>query len=75
MNEIDWKKVEEFIKERKPLEVNAGLLQDWFYTAAIVYKDGEWLDKEKAYTTSYWATPGFKAEMQNGDVIEVAARK
>lgn len=73
MNTLDWKKVESFIAERQPREVSAGLLEDWFWTAATVYEGGEWKDRDRAYVTSYWATPGFKAEMPNGDVIEVVA--
>lgn len=75
MKTIDWKKVEEFVEERKPLEVSAGLLDDWFWTAATVYENGEWKEKDRAYVTSTWATPGFKAEMPNGDTIEVVASK
>ena len=73
MNTLDWKKLEQFIEERKPVSVDAGILNDWFWTAATVYENGEWKDKDLAYVTSSWATPGFKAEMENGDVIEVVA--
>jgi len=73
MNTLDWKKLEQFVSERKPKEVSAGILNDWFWTAATVYEDGEWKDRDRAYVTSSWATPGFKAEMENGDVIEVVA--
>mgnify|MGYP003331325597 CR=1 FL=1 len=73
MKTLDWKKVEAFIAERKPSEVSAGLLEDWYWTAATVYEDGTWKDKGRAYVTSYWATPGFKATMPNGDVVEVVA--
>ena len=75
MNTLDWAKVEQFIEERKPVSVDAGILNDWFWTAARVYENGEWLDRDRAYVTSFWATPGFKAEMPNGDVIEVIASK
>ena len=73
MNTLDWKKLEKFIEERKPVSVDAGILNDWFWTAATVYENGEWKDKDRACVTSSWATPGFKAEMENGDVIEVVA--
>lgn len=74
MNRINWAEVEAFIAERKPVEVDAGILNDWFWTAATVWtkKDG-WLDKGAAFTHSTWALPGFKATMKNGDVIERAA--
>jgi hypothetical protein len=74
-NTLDWEVLEQFIKDRNPVEVSAGLLNDWFWTAATVYEDGEWKDKDEAYVTSYWAMPGFKATMRNGDVIEVVASK
>jgi len=74
MNTLDWKKLEQFIKRRKPAEVSAGILNDWFWTAATVWENGRWSkDKDRAYVSSSWATPGFKATMKNGDVIEVAA--
>lgn len=73
METLDWKKLEAFIEERKPVEVSAGILNDWFWTAATVYENGEWKDRDRAYVTSSWAQPGFKATMENGDVIEVAA--
>jgi hypothetical protein len=73
MNTLDWKKLEKFIEERKPVSVDAGILNDWFWTADTVYENGEWKDRDRAYVTSSWATPGFKAEMENGDVIEVVA--
>lgn len=73
MNTLDWKKLEQFIEERKPVEVSAGILNDWFWTAATVWENGEWKDRDAAYVTSSWADPGFKATMANGDVIEVHA--
>lgn len=73
MQTLDWKKLERFIEERKPVEVSAGILNDWFWTAATVYEKGEWQDRSRAYVTSSWACPGFKATMENGDVIEVDA--
>jgi len=73
MNILDWKKLEKFIKERKPVSVDAGILNDWFWTAATVYENGEWKDKGNAYVASSWGTPGFKAKMGNGEVIEVVA--
>ena len=74
MNTLDWKKLDEFIKKRKPVEVSAGILNDWFWTAATVWENGRYRkDKNRAYVSSFWAIPGFKATMKNGDVIEVAA--
>ncbi len=75
MKTLDWKKLEDFIAERKPVEVSAGLLEDWYFTAASVWEKGEWKDRDRAYVSSFWATPGFKAEMENGDIVEVAASR
>lgn len=72
-NILDWEKLETFVAERKPIEVSAGILNDWFWTAATIYKDGQYIENHGAYTHSCWATPGFKAEMENGDTIEVVA--
>lgn len=73
MNVLDLKALKRFIKERKPVEVSAGILNDWFWTGATVFKNGKWVKDNHAYTSSNWATPGFKASMKNGDVIEVVA--
>jgi hypothetical protein len=70
---LDWGHIKKFVAERNPVEVSAGLLDDWFWTASTVYKDGKWIDDHGAYDHSYWATPGFKATMSNGDVIERVA--
>ena len=67
---IDWEAVKAFIKERQPVEVSAGLLEDWYWTGATVYENRGWKEDNGAYIHSYWATPGVKAEMPNGDVIE-----
>ncbi len=72
---LNWSKLEQFIKDRNPVSVSAGLLQDWVMTAATVYENGEWLDKGAAYVSSFWATPAFKAKMKNGDIIEVIASR
>lgn len=73
MNVLDWDKLRAFVEERKPVEVSAGILDDWFWTAATVYENGEYKENHGAYTHSNWASPGFKALMSNGDTIEVAA--
>ena len=74
MNTLDWSALRKFIKDRKPVEVSAGILNDWFFTAATVWGNGKWSkDKHRAFVRSSWATPGFRATMANGDVIEVAA--
>lgn len=75
MQTLDWERLERFIAERKPVEVSAGILNDWYWTAATVYENGAWTGRDRAYVTSYWAQPGFKATMGNGDVIEVAASR
>lgn len=75
MRIIDWKAVKKFIAERKPIEVSAGILNDWFWTAATVYESGKWIRNHGAFVQSDWACPGFKATMENGDVLEVAANK
>lgn len=75
INEFDWDALKKFISERKPVSVYAGLLDDWFFTADTVYRNGIMLEDHGAYLHSYWATPGFKALMENGDVIEVVASK
>jgi len=71
MNTFDWDKCRAWVAERQPLCVAAGLTEDWFWTAADIYRDGQWIEDHGAYLMSHWATPSFKAEMPNGDTIEV----
>lgn len=75
MKTLDWEKLEEFVRDRDPVEVDAGIIDDWFWTAATVYRNGEWLDRDEAWVLTAWGDPGFKAEMKNGDIIEVYASK
>lgn len=75
MQTLDWAKLKAFVAKRKPVEVSAGILNDWFWTAATVYENGKWVKNHNAYFSSSWATPGFKATMKNGDVVEVAAHR
>jgi len=72
---LDWDALRKFVKERKPVEVSAGILTDWFWTGATVYENGKFKRNHKAYTTTSWASPGFKATMENGDIIEVYAER
>lgn len=72
---LDWDVLRKFVAERQPVEVSAGCLQDWYWTAATVYKDGSFIEDHNAYYVSSWGAPGFKAEMPNGDVIEVHAAR
>lgn len=74
-NTIDWKKLRAWVAERKPVRVQAGLVCDWFWTAATVFENGKWVRDHRAYTMSYWATAGFEAEMANGDVVKVPCNK
>lgn len=75
LNIFDWDKLNKFIEDRKPVDVDAGILGDWFWTAATIYEDGKLIDDHNAFTRSCWATPGFKATIKNGDVIEVECFK
>jgi hypothetical protein len=75
INIFDWDKLYKFIAERKPIDVDAGILCDWCNTADTIYEDGEFIYNNDAITHSFWATPGFKATMENEDVIEVECSK
>lgn len=72
---FDWDKAAEIIKEKQPDMAEAGLAEDWWWTAGPIYRDGKPIDaeEEEVYTwlTSYWATPVIRL---NGDeVIECSA--
>lgn len=75
MRVLDWDVLKDFVENRHPVEVSAGILNDWYWTADTVYENGSFRADHGAFVESYWATPGFKAKMPNGDVIEVVAYK
>jgi len=75
VNTLDLEKLNEFVTDRQPVEVSAGVLDDWFWTAATVYENGEYMQDHRAHTYSSWGTPGFKATMPNGDIVEVVCTK
>jgi len=68
---FDFDKCRAWVAERKPVHVDAGMLQDWWWTSATIYDNGEFVVDHRAWLHSGWATPVFKATLDNGDVIEV----
>jgi hypothetical protein len=59
MKVFDWDKCARLIKEHDPTTASAGLIEDWFWTGGIIYRDGKIVDEDDMYTylASTWATP------------------
>jgi hypothetical protein len=70
LNVLDGSKLKKFIADNKPISIDAGVLCDWDRTADTIYEDGEFIYNNDAITDSHRDTIGFKATMENGDVIE-----
>ena len=54
---FDWDKAARLIKEKKPKCADAGLQEDWYWTADEIYRDGEIVEDGNPYLASTWATP------------------
>lgn len=64
---FDWDKAAQIIKERKPESADAGLMEDWFWTADCIYENGKPLTEgSSAWLASFWATPVLKI---NSEII------
>ena len=58
MNVFDWDKLHEFVAERQPVEVSAGILDDWYWTRDTVYAHGSFIEDHGAFTHSDWGDTG-----------------
>lgn len=54
---FDWDKAAALIKEHGCTEADAGLMEDWFWTATTILEDGKPERNEFGYLASTWATP------------------
>lgn len=54
---FDWHKAARILKERAPMEADAGLKDDMFWTAGTIWRDGKPFLEGYAYLKSIWATP------------------
>ncbi len=71
---LDWNKVASLILEYKPVRVEAGLLQDWSMTAAVIYDRGSYVIEEAPagpYLSSFWALPGVRLNLADGTYLEL----
>lgn len=59
---FDWEKAAMLIKKHNAKDVDAGLEEDWFWTAAPILENGEMLEDCGAYLASTWATPVIKID-------------
>lgn len=54
---FDWHKAAQLIKESGYKDADAGLSEDWFWTGAAIFRNGEVIKEHNAYLSSTWATP------------------
>lgn len=55
---FDWIKAAKIIKEKKAMNAEAGLIEDWFWTGGSILNDGAFvLENDNVYLSSLWATP------------------
>lgn len=55
---FDWIKAAKIIKEKKAMNAQAGLIEDWFWTGGSILHDGAYvLENDNLYLSSLWATP------------------
>ena len=71
---LDWDAIRAFVEARDPVWVEVGLLDDW-NVSFEAYRDGVWTIPEKPFVGSFRSRSGLKAELPNGDVVEVAAMR
>lgn len=59
---FDWCKAARILKERRPEDAVAGLLEDWSATAGTIWEGGAPVTKSYAYLSSLWAVPALKID-------------
>lgn len=67
--QFDWAKAARLIEERKPEgAVDAGLAEDWYWTAATIWENGKPVipDMFAAHLSSTWATPTIRFPTAEG---------
>ena len=65
INLFDWEKAIELLEKFKPERAEAGLHQDYHYTAGTIVEKGKILKEHGAYLGSYWATPILRIYLTN----------
>lgn len=57
---FDWDKAASLIKQCGCTEAEAGLMEDWFWTAVDILEDGKPECSDYGWLESRWATPVLK---------------
>lgn len=63
---FDWNKAVEFLKTNHIKNADAGLIEDWSPTAAMILECGDCVCDSGAFLHSIWATPGMLVEYLDG---------
>ena len=66
---FNWIKAANIIKENPEKTWYAGLLEDWYWTSDIIWKNGHTTDCDELYPYSIWATP-ILMSTDNSEFIE-----
>lgn len=72
MKIFDWDKAARRIKEEKPDYVMAGLIEDWEYTADVIYEKGKIKKDNYCFLGSTWATPTLEMDGTPEDCFVMA---
>lgn len=70
MRYFDWNKAKEICEQYKGHEVDAGMDEDWFWTASTIY-DGDKRVKGDPWLGSYWATPVCRVNLNDGSWVTI----
>lgn len=77
MKTFDWHKAADILRERQPQEADAGLEEDWNWTAGCIWEGGKPRKKDKnrplggPYVVSSWATPVLRIHGENGEHVTI----
>lgn len=70
MRYFDWDKAKEICDQHNGCVIDAGMDEDWSWTAATIY-DGEKRVKGDPWLSSYWAMPVCRVELNDGSWLTI----
>lgn len=70
MRYFDWDKAKTICERNKGCEVHAGMEEDWYWTADMIY-DGNKRVKCRPWLGSLWATPVCRVMYDDGSELTI----
>ena len=73
MKVFDWEKAAKLIKEKSASHAEAGLKEDWEWTAGDIFENGKPVPEDETYTflASTWATPAIEIDGEECDCYKM----